>query len=115
MTTQRQVPVLDRLITRNIRGPRSGRDPFGQPLPGEITTVKLWAARRDFPARDFLDSTTAGLVTIMDSRFIVRDTGAAWATGDTFTDDEGKQQTVQGVSEVYGRGRFLELLARRVG
>ena len=55
MTTQRQVPVLDRLITRNIRGPRSGRDPFGHPLPGEITTVKLWAARRDFPARDFLD------------------------------------------------------------
>ena len=41
------------------------------------------------------------------------DTGAAWATGDTFTDDEGKQRTVQGVSEVYGRGRFLELLARR--
>ena len=115
MTTQRQVPVLHRLITRNIRGPSSGRDPFGQPLPGEITTVKLWAARRDFPARDFLDSTTAGLVTIMDSRFIVRDTGAAWATGDTFTDDEGKQRTVQGVSEVYGRGRFLELLARRVG
>ena len=113
MATQRQVPVLDWLITRNIRGPSPGRDPFGQPLPGEITTVKLWAARRDFPARDFLDSTTAGLVTIMDSRFIVRDTGAAWATGDTFTNDEGKQRTVQGVSEVYGRGRFLELLARR--
>ena len=91
--------MLDRLITRNIRGPSPGRDPFGQPLPGEITTVKLWAARRDFPARDFLDSTTAGLVTIMDSRFIVRDTGAAWATGDTFTDDEGKQRTVQGVSD----------------
>ena len=51
----------------------------------------------------------------MDSRFIVRNTGAAWATGDTFTDDEGKQRTVQGVSEVYGPGHFLELLARRVG
>ena len=68
MATQRQAPVLDWLIIRNIRGPALTMTHSVSPLPGEITTVKLWAARRDFPARDFLDSTTAGLVTIMDSR-----------------------------------------------
>ena len=114
MTTRRQAPVLDRLITRDVQGPSPGRDAFNQPIPGPITTVRLWAARRDFAARDFIQVTTGGLITIMDSRYIIR--SESWpdaAPADTFTDDDGAMRTVQGVSQVLG-GRYLELLARRV-
>ena len=86
-----------------------------------ITTVTVerptWCARRDFLGRDLLGTITegGGLVAITDSRFIVRAEGpATWDEGDTFTDDEGVKRTVRGVAQI-GRGRFLELLARKVG
>ena len=36
-----------------------------------------------------------------------------WAEDDTFTDEDGKTSTVEGVEQI-GRG-YLELLARNVG
>ena len=80
-----------------------------------IATVdrKIWAGRRDFPAGDFVDSTTAGLVNIHDSRYIVRTESGQWKAGDTFTDESGDTRRIEGVSEI-GR-RYLEILARRTG
>ena len=76
----------------------------------------VWAARRDFRGRDFLRvSETDNLIGITSTRFIVRAEGPAWAIGDTFTDDKGAAQTVQGVGEVGGRGRWLELLTQSTG
>ena len=113
MTTQRVPPVMDRLITRNIMGPSPGRDPFNQPLPGEITTVELWAARRDFRAGDFLQTSDVGLLNINDVRFVVRVDSGPWSAGDILVDDDGHNRSVQGVAKL-GRSH-LELLARRIG
>ena len=90
---------------------------FGQttsttPAPVD-TLVTLWAARRDFPARDLIAASAAGLITIKDTRYLVRRENQEWAAGDTFTDEEGTGRTVQGVSQVLGR-RFLELLGRSI-
>ena len=82
------------------------------PAPVE-TEIRMWAARRDFAAADFVQSTSAGLVTIKDSRYIVRQ--ESWPDVDeldTFQDD-GSTWTIQGVGQI-GR-RYLELLARRTG
>ena len=92
---------------------------FGQtttitPAPTE-TAVKLWAARRDFSASDFLRSTDAGLINVENSRYLVR--AESWPdveAGDIFQDEDDHARTIQGVSET-GRDRYLELLARRVG
>ena len=113
MTTRRDyAPVLDRLITRIIPGESPGLNPLGQPLPPTSeTVVKVWAARRDYRGRDFLQARDAGLFAITSTRFIVRAEGPAWDTGDIFTDDQGVTQTVQGVGEI-GRGRWLELLTQ---
>ena len=107
--------MLDRLITRIIKGASPGLDPLGQPLPPTSTTeVKVWAARRDFTSRDQLNITPGQLFELSDSRFIVRAEGPAWAVNDTFT-LEGDTFTVRGVNELLGRSRFLELLARSIG
>ena len=119
MTTPRDyAPVLDRVIVRTIPGESPGLNPFGQPLPpGDSTFVKVWAARRDYRGRDFLQVSagSGGLIGITSSRFIVRSEGPAWDEGDTFTDDKGATQTVQSVGEVGGRGRWLELLTQSTG
>ena len=82
----------------------------------ETAMRPVWAARRDFRGRDFLRvSETDNLIGITSTRFIVRAEGPAWAIGDTFTDDKGAAQTVQGVGEVGGRGRWLELLTQSTG
>ena len=82
----------------------------------QTATRSVWAARRDYRGRDFLrvSGATDSLIGITSTRFVVRAEGPAWATGDTFTDDKGKTQTVQGVGEI-GRGRWLELLTQSVG
>ena len=72
----------------------------------------VWATRRDFLGRDLVTAYEGSLLTIADSRFIVR--AEKWDEGDTFTDDEGVTRTVRGVAQI-GRGRYLELLARSVG
>ena len=116
MTTPRLPPLLDRKITKNIEGPSPGVDPYNSPIPGPITTVKVWAARQDFLGRDFVTSQPGGLLSISDSRFIVRAGGIGWQEGDTITDDAGDVRHIRGVSEYpAGRGRFLELLARHIG
>ena len=81
-----------------------------------VTTQEIWAARRDFPVRDFVQGTITGPVSITDRRYIVRAETGPWADGDNFTDEEGENRVVRGVVE-FGplRGRFLELLARRLG
>ncbi len=80
----------------------------------QTTQRPVWAARRDFLGRDLVTAIAGSLVTIGDTRFIVRAEGPAWDEGDTFTDDAGVERTVRGVATI-GRGRYLELLARSVG
>ena len=81
----------------------------------QTVTRPVWAARRDYRGRDFLRvSETESLIGITSTRFIVRAEGPAWAIGDTFTDDKGVTQTVQGIGEI-GRGRWLELLTQSTG
>ena len=81
----------------------------------QTVTRKEWASRRDFLGRDLTRVTsTDSVVTIQDTRFIVRAGGLAWKENDTLTDDEGVSRIVQGVAQI-GRGRYLELLARSIG
>ena len=81
----------------------------GVSMTVEQTAIrKTWAQRRDYRGRDFLQARDAGLFSVTSTRFIVRAEGPAWDIGDTFTDDKGATQTVQGVGEI-GRGRWLEL------
>ena len=81
----------------------------------QTTERNVWAQRRDYHGRDFLQvsSGTGSLFTIASTRFIVRAEGPAWSTGDTFTDDKGERQVVQGIGEIGGRGRWLELLVQQ--
>ena len=116
MTTRRDfaAPVLDRLLTRIIKGASPGLDPLGQPLPPTSETgVKLWAGRRDFSGRDFSQVVEGSLITIRDTRYIVRVESGPWAPGDTFVDEDGETLVVQGVQQI-GR-QYLELLARSGG
>ena len=80
----------------------------------QTTQRPVWAARRDFLGRDLVTAIAGSLVTIGDTRFIVRAEGPAWDEGDTFIDDEGVTRTVRGVAQI-GRSRYLELLARFIG
>ena len=84
----------------------------------QTTTRSTWCARRDYRGRDFLRvgaiSDTQRLIGIASIRFIVRSEGPPWAIGDTFVDDKGATQTVQGIGEI-GRGRWLELLTQSTG
>ena len=81
----------------------------------QTTERPVWAARRDYRGRDFLQlSTTDALIRVTSTRFIVRAEGPAWDIGDTFEDDKGATQTVQGIGEI-GRGRWLELLTQSTG
>ena len=82
--------------------------------PEVSVTTKYWARRYDFSARDFVQSGNAGLVTINDSRYVVR-RNPVWVEGVGLDDEAGNHGTVQGVSEYAGRADYLELLARRVG
>ena len=116
MTTRRDfaAPVLDRLLTRIIKGASLGLDPLGQPLPPTSETeVKVWAARRDFSGRDFSQVVEGGIVTIRDTRYIVRAESGPWIAGDTFKDEDGATLSIQGVEQI-GRS-YLELLARSGG
>ena len=112
--TLRQSPVLDRLITANIPGVQTGVNPLNMPIFGPDTTRIIWAGRRDFPGRDFVQSGgPGGLVTLDDRRYLVRQ--VSWpevVATHTFIDEEGNTRTVQSVAEVGGRGRYFELLAR---
>ncbi len=87
----------------------------GVPTP-VLQTVRVWATRRDFAARDFLSiSQTLGIISTSDTRFLVRRLGHPWAAGDRLTDEHGDLREIRGVVEYpAGRGRFLELLARRL-
>ena len=79
----------------------------------QTATRSVWAARRDYRGRDFLQlSSTDALISVTSTRFIVRAEGPAWDIGDMFTDDKGATQTVQSVGEVGGRARWLELLTQ---
>ena len=83
----------------------------------ELTRQPLWIANSGAlsatsPARDNLQiSTGLGVITLADRRFVVRNDESTWEITDRFT-FEGGSYVIQGVSELLGRGRFLELLAR---
>ena len=116
MTNRRDAssPVLDRQLTRIIKGASPGLNPLGQPLPPTSSTeVTLWAGRRDFASKDQLNIGDGSNFELSDRRFVVRAEGQAWAVGDTFT-HEDSTYVVRGVSEL-GRSRHLELLARSTG
>ena len=73
--------------------------------------VTVWAAVRDFSARDQLVNSDIGVVNSQDRRFVTRNVGS-FSSGDTF-EFEGETFTIQGSpSELLGRGQFLEILAR---
>ena len=89
-------------------------------LPGgvdvEVTTteeVKIWASRRDFGWKDFSQVVQGSLLTIRDTRYVVRVESGPWTAGDSFTDEDGNTLNVQGVQQL-GR-QYLELLARSGG
>ncbi len=114
MTTREFTPRLDRQITRIIPGMSPGLNPLGQPLPPTSETeVKVWAQRKDFSGKDFSQSVQGGIVTIRDTRYVVRSETGPWSAGDTFTDEDGEALVVQGVAQI-GR-QYLELLARSGG
>ena len=112
--TTREAPVLDRQIIANIPGVEIGRNDLNAPIYGPHTPRPVWASRRDFAGRDFVDSGgPGGLVTLDDRRYLVRQ--ESWPeveATNTFLDDDGNTRTVQSVAEVGGRGRYYELLAR---
>ena len=84
-------PVLDRLIT--------------------IDGNQVWAARRDFTARDTVETGQPfSQISLSYVRFIVR-AGILLTLGDCFADDNGIERRIEGVSEI-GRGQFLEILGR---
>ena len=117
MTTRNYPPVLDRKIIRLIPAASPGNDPWGNSIPPDEDDAKklpVWAARRDFSPRDFVEAGDLGLVTVADTRFVVRALGPAWIEGDQFTDDEGQLRTVRGVSNYGARGRYLEVVGRRI-
>ena len=95
-------------------GPGLGEDEFGQPVHGETTTHKVWAARRDPAAGDDVkgDSSPGGLVVVSEASYIVR-VGTDWQVGDRFTDEDGNRRQVDGIAKV-GRSH-LECLVKRVG
>ena len=114
MTTRELTPRLDRQITRIVKGESPGLNPLGNPLPPTSETeVKLWAQRRDFTGRDFSQVVQGGLVTVRDTRYIVRAESGPWSPGDTFLDEDGVTLTVQGVQQI--ERAYLELLVRSGG
>ena len=114
MTTREFIPRLDRQITRIIPGASPGLNPLGNPLPPTSETeVKVWCGRRDFSGKDFSQVVQGGIVTIRDTRYIVRAESGPWAAGDTFVDEDDEELVVQGVQQT-GR-QYLELLARSGG
>ena len=76
--------------------------------------VNVWHRRTDLEARDFVQTTDAGLVTVKDTRLLVRASTGPWVEGDVITDDRGETRTIEGVSEVGTRGLYLESLARLI-
>ena len=86
-------------------------DTGGTQTVTKTATRSVWCARRDFRARDQLQAGDGQFFELSDTRFVVRAQGQAWDVGDTFT-FEGESFTVRGVSELLGRLRFTELLAR---
>ena len=110
MTTER-APRLDVLITR-LECRVIGQDRFGNATTENVEGATVWADRRDFRAQDTLG---ADSIAVSDSRYVVRyDASNPWRAGDEFVDEEGFKRTVRGVSEIAGRNRYLELLARRI-
>ena len=85
------------------------RIPGGQDITVTTTEeVKIWAGRRDFS-----QVVQGSLITIRDTRYIVRAESGPWAAGDTFTDEDGVTLALQGVQQI-GR-QYLELLVRSLG
>ena len=89
-------------------------------IPGDqditVTTtedVLIWAQRRDFSWRDFSQVVQGSLISIQDTRYVVRAESGPWVAGDIFTNEDGIRFNVQGVQQL-GR-QYLELLARSGG
>ena len=108
--TTRQPPVLDIIITRDVKGAEIGRDDLNAPVYGPTTTHKVWASRRDRSVGADLKYNNGLTVAVLESVYVVR-VGTSWKVGDVFTDEEGSRRVVEGISQL-GRGH-LELLAKR--
>ena len=94
---------------------------FGTPtmIAGRTFTVSerigaTWADHRDFAAGEFLQASAVvgGVVTLRETRFIVRATAHPWAAGQNFRDSDGVLYAILGVGERYGRRDYLELYCR---
>ena len=90
-----------------------GIDTGGTQTVEQTVTQRIWAARRDFSGKDFSQVVQGALLTIRDTRYIVRRESGPWIAGDTFNDEDGMTLSVQGVQQI-GRA-YLELLARSGG
>ena len=50
----------------------------------QMVTRSVWASRKDYSGRDFSQVVEGGLITIRDTRYIVRSESGPWSAGDTF-------------------------------
>ena len=103
--------------TQQFGGEPVSFDFIGDPGVSEVTEAverKVWAARRDFRARDFNQAIDEVVLTSLEnSRWRVRPGSPEWADGQIFVDDEQVSWVVIGTSKI-GRGYLTELLAREV-
>ena len=105
---------LNTLVSRHITVPTADRTALGQPI-FSTTETPVWARRMDFRSRDFLQSTTAGVIGVTSTRFMVRPADPPWRAGDILVDQEDTTWTVQGVGRAQQSGQYEELLATAVG
>ena len=81
--------------------------------PPQMSARPIWTRRQDFTAADAvrLDAGGDAVSVVTDSRFLVRH-DPVWKIGQVFV-FEGDMYSVRSIAQRFGRGRYLELLARR--
>ena len=100
------LPALSGALSLTIDGVGTANKVYGD----------VWSRRRDFSARDALNSTSVGLglLPITDRRYLLRsETAGAVEEEDYIIDENGKRVRVRGKSQ-FGR-RYTELLIREIG
>ena len=104
-----RIPKLDRRITL-LERVAVGQDSAGQ-LTFDVEEYPVWAARRD-RTRDATSEVALTEVWQSETRFVIR-----WRAGVDTTwslrDSDGETYSIEGVGEMHGRRRFLELVAVR--
>ena len=116
MTTREFTPRLDRQITRIVKGASPGLNPLRSTRCHPRVRQKSRYGPDGqglFSGKDFSQVVQGGIISVRDTRYVVRVESGPWAAGDTFVDEDGERLVVQGVQQI-GR-QYLELLARSGG